>query len=209
MSSNDLNDDGLPASPLLRLPLEVRLIIYEYLLFPMKRPSTGNGISVANLLPDFHTYYSEDTNDDPFTLSVRTIDPWIGKGSKSWRRRSTYYVRTGTFPPSSPTQPTPSKKSTTNFHIHRSLPNLLLTNHLPRPPLPLHSPPPPHGPLPPITQPPNPRRSQQNPLLDLQILLPHHHRSTRPLPQRPDAYCAPERASSQPHQKGTPLHQGV
>lgn len=86
-------------SPFLRLPFEIRLMIYEYLLFPSKNPSTGHGISVANLLPDFHTYYSEDTNNDPFTLSVRTIDPWLGaQGSRTWRRRSTYHVRTGKLP---------------------------------------------------------------------------------------------------------------
>jgi hypothetical protein len=87
---------GLSASPLLRLPFEIRLMIYEYLLFPSVHPTTGTGTSVANLLPDFHTYYSDDTNNDPFTLSIRTIDPWLGsQGARTWRRRSTYHVRTG------------------------------------------------------------------------------------------------------------------
>jgi hypothetical protein len=71
-------------------------MIYEYLLLPSTTPCSGRGTSVANLIPDFHTYYSEDTNNDPFTLSVRTIDPWLGgQGLKSWRRRCTYHVRTG------------------------------------------------------------------------------------------------------------------
>lgn len=91
--------DGLPTSPLLRLPMEIRLTIYEYMLFPSSQPTTTHGTSVANLLPDFHTYFSEDTNKDAFTLSVRTIDPWLGaQASRTWRRRSTYHVRTGTFP---------------------------------------------------------------------------------------------------------------
>jgi hypothetical protein len=92
-------EDGVPASPLLRLPMEIRLMIYEYMLLPSTQPTTTQGTSVANLLPDFHTYFSEDTNNDPFTLSVRTIDPWLGaQASRTWRRRSTYHVRTGTFP---------------------------------------------------------------------------------------------------------------
>jgi hypothetical protein len=96
-SVEETKSEGLPISPLLRLPFEIRLIIYEYLLLPSTTPSTGQGTSVANLIPDaFHTYYSEDTNNDPCTLSVRTIDPWLGaQGSRSWGRRSTYYVRTG------------------------------------------------------------------------------------------------------------------
>ncbi|KAJ4993927.1 autophagy-related protein 3 [Stagonosporopsis vannaccii] len=93
------SESDLPASPLLRLPLEIRLMIYEYMLLPSSHPTTTYGTSVANLLPDFHTYFSDDTNNDPFTLSVRTIDPWLGaQASRTWRRRSTYYVRTGTFP---------------------------------------------------------------------------------------------------------------
>jgi hypothetical protein len=84
MSSDLIEKNGLQASPLLRLPFEIRLMIYEYLLYPSTQPCTGTGTSVANLLPDFHT------------LSVRTIDPWLGsQGSRSWRRRSTYHVRTG------------------------------------------------------------------------------------------------------------------
>ena len=89
-------DEQLSSSPFLRLPLEIRLMIYEHMLCPSKQPSTTQSTTVANLLPDFHTYYSDDTNNDPFTLSVRTIDPWLGaQGNKSWRRRSTYHVRTG------------------------------------------------------------------------------------------------------------------
>lgn len=79
--------------------MEIRLMIYEYMLLPSSQPTTTHGTSVANLLPDFHTYFSEDTNNDPFTLSVRTIDPWLGaQASRTWRRRATYHVRTGTFP---------------------------------------------------------------------------------------------------------------
>lgn len=74
-------------------------MIYEYMLLPSSQPTTTQGTSVANLLPDFHTYFSEDTNNDPSTLSVRTIDPWLGaQANRTWRRRSTYHVRTGTFP---------------------------------------------------------------------------------------------------------------
>lgn len=98
MSALDWKDKAMSPPSLLRLPFEIRLMIYEYLLCPSTQPSTGSGMSVANLIPDFHTYYSEDTNNDPFTLSVRTIDPWLGvQGSRTWRRRSTYYVRTGKF----------------------------------------------------------------------------------------------------------------
>jgi hypothetical protein len=90
------SESGFSTSPLLRLPFEIRLMIYEYLLHPSEQPSTGSGASLANLLPDFHTYYSEDTNNDAFTLSVRTIDPWLGsQGPRTWRRRGTYHVRTG------------------------------------------------------------------------------------------------------------------
>jgi hypothetical protein len=96
---NTFAEDGMSSSPLLRLPLEVRLMIYEHMLCPSTHPSTTHNTSVANLLPDFHTYYSDDTNNDPFTLSVRTIDPWLGaQANRTWRRRSTYHVRTGTLP---------------------------------------------------------------------------------------------------------------
>lgn len=94
-----------PTSPLLRLPFEIRLMIYEYLLFPSATPSSSHSTSVANLLPDFHTYHSSDTNDTPFTLAVRTIDPYAGVNtSRGWRLRSTYHVRTGkpSLPPHSP-----------------------------------------------------------------------------------------------------------
>jgi hypothetical protein len=89
----------LPQSPFLRLPLEIRLIIYEYLLLPSAIPSATYSSSVTNLLPDYHTYYSADTNSNPYTLAVRTIDPNLGNqgGKRTWRRRSTYYVRTGEF----------------------------------------------------------------------------------------------------------------
>lgn len=85
------------ASPLLRLPFEIRLMIYENLLFPSKIPSSSHSTSVANLLPDYHTYHSDDTNDTPFTLAVRTIDPYAGgkHSSRSWKHRSTYHVRAG------------------------------------------------------------------------------------------------------------------
>ena len=74
-------------------------MIYEYMLFPSSYPTSAHGTSVTNLLPDFHTYLSGDTNNDPFILSVRTIDPWLGaQASRTWRRRSTYHVRTGTLP---------------------------------------------------------------------------------------------------------------
>lgn len=96
MTTDALHNGEAQTSPLLRLPFEIRIMIYEYLLYPSMQPSTCTSTSVSNLLPDFHTYYSEDTNNDPFTLSVRTIDPWLGcQGSRSWRHRSTYHVRTG------------------------------------------------------------------------------------------------------------------
>lgn len=88
-------------SPLLRLPLEIRLMIYEYLLLPSRLPSASHATSVANLLPDFHTYHFDDTNDAIFTLAVRTMDPYSGaQSSRSWKRRSTYHVRTGKPRPS-------------------------------------------------------------------------------------------------------------
>lgn len=96
METTSWEKDNSLASPLLRLPFELRLMIYEHLLCPTKLPASNAGTSVANLLTDYHTYYSEDTNEDASTLSVRTIDPWLGaQGSRTWRRRSTYHVRTG------------------------------------------------------------------------------------------------------------------
>ncbi|KAF1841939.1 uncharacterized protein K460DRAFT_345312 [Cucurbitaria berberidis CBS 394.84] len=121
--------DTLPASPLLRLPFEIRLMIYEYLLFPSTRPSTSNSTSVANIVPDFHTYYSEDTNSTPFTLSVRTIDPWLGaQGSRTWRRRSTYHMRTGPFLTS--TTPTTYRVLLSPYtaHLRQNVPSLLALN---------------------------------------------------------------------------------
>lgn len=71
-------------------------MIYEYLLLPSTKPSSAHSSSVTNLRPDYHTYYSSDTNTDPFTLTVRTIDPYLNAHtSRTWRRRSTYHVRTG------------------------------------------------------------------------------------------------------------------
>ncbi|KAF2133516.1 hypothetical protein P153DRAFT_281670 [Dothidotthia symphoricarpi CBS 119687] len=129
MTPTTTTSDGLPASPLLRLPLELRLMIYEYLLFPSTHPTTGSGTSIANLLPDFHTYYSADTNNDPFTLSVRTIDPWLGGQPKSWRRRSTYYVRTGAFLTSSTPTTYRILLSPYTAHLRHTIPSLLSLNH--------------------------------------------------------------------------------
>jgi hypothetical protein len=71
-------------------------MIYELLLFPSATPQTGNSTSISNLLPDYHTYYTSDTESDAFTLTVRTIDPYLGAhSSRGWRKRSTYHVRTG------------------------------------------------------------------------------------------------------------------
>ncbi|KAL6706553.1 hypothetical protein ACN47E_005309 [Coniothyrium glycines] len=117
------------ASPLLRLPSEIRLMIYEYLLFPSTRPSTTSSTSVANLVPDFHTYYSEDTNNDPFTLSVRTMDPWLSpQGSRTWRRRSTYHVRAGHF--LTTTTPTTYRVLLSPYtaHLRHTVPSLLPLN---------------------------------------------------------------------------------
>ncbi|KAF2633839.1 hypothetical protein BU25DRAFT_427273 [Macroventuria anomochaeta] len=122
-------EDGLPASPLLRLPVEVRLMIYEYMLFPSSQPTTTHGTSVTNLLPDFHTYLSEDTNNGPFTLSVRTIDPWLGaQASRTWRRRSTYHVRTGLF--LTTTTPTTYRVLLSPYtaHLRYTVPSLLSIN---------------------------------------------------------------------------------
>jgi hypothetical protein len=131
MSSDPVGKNELQVSPLLRLPFEIRLMIYEYLLYPSTQPCTGTGTSVANLLPDFHTYYSEDTNNDPFTLSVRTIDPWLGsQGSRSWRRRSTYHVRTGKsqLQPTDPIRYTnPEHPDETRFIAQRRMQGCLLT----------------------------------------------------------------------------------
>jgi hypothetical protein len=93
-------DSTTQHSPLLRLPLEIRLMVYEYLLFPSVLASSSHSTSVANLMPDYHTYQSEDPEkDSPFTLAVRTINPYLGaQTSRTWRRRSTYHVRTGKSP---------------------------------------------------------------------------------------------------------------
>ncbi|KAL5418306.1 hypothetical protein PMIN04_007349 [Paraphaeosphaeria minitans] len=119
-----------PTSPLLRLPFEIRLMIYEYLLFPSTTPSSSHSTSVANLLPDFHTYHSSDTNDTPFTLAVRTIDPYAGvNSSRGWRLRSTYHVRTGPF--LTTTTPTTYRVLLSPYtaHLRHTVPSLLALNH--------------------------------------------------------------------------------
>ncbi|KAF2006943.1 hypothetical protein P154DRAFT_454755 [Amniculicola lignicola CBS 123094] len=113
-------------SPFLRLPFEIRLMIYEYLLFPSKRPASNYSFSVANLLHNHHTYASTDKNSNPFTLSVRTIDPYLSPHSRNtWRRRSTYYVRTGPF--LTTTHPTTYRilLSPHTAHLHLTIPSLL------------------------------------------------------------------------------------
>ncbi|CAI6340268.1 unnamed protein product [Periconia digitata] len=116
------------SSPLLRLPYELRLMIYEHLLLPSTVPSTSSSTSVTNLLPDYHTYYSNDTNDDPFTLSVRTIDPYLSYSSSSWRKRSLYHIRTGPFLTS--TTPTTYRilLSPYTAHLRQTIPSLLPLN---------------------------------------------------------------------------------
>ncbi|KAF2473492.1 uncharacterized protein BDR25DRAFT_257973 [Lindgomyces ingoldianus] len=121
--------DTNTSSPLLRLPLEIRLIIYEYLLFPSAVPSSSHSTSVTNLLPNYHTYYSSDTNYDPFTLSVRTVDPYLTpQTSQGWRRRSTYHVRTGPF--LTTTTPTTYRIlfSPYTAHLRLTIPSLLSLN---------------------------------------------------------------------------------
>ena len=61
-----------------RLPFEIRLMIYELLLFPSKAPHSAHNISITNLLPDYHTYSASNIDMDAFTLAVRTIDPYLG-----------------------------------------------------------------------------------------------------------------------------------
>ncbi|KAF2712287.1 hypothetical protein K504DRAFT_426387 [Pleomassaria siparia CBS 279.74] len=117
------------SSPLLRLPFEIRLIIYEYLLFPSTTPSSGNNSSVNNLLADHHTYYTSDKDTDAFTLTVRTIDPYLGThSSRTWRKRSTYHVRTGPF--LTTTTPTTYRilLSPYTSHLRRTIPSLLSLN---------------------------------------------------------------------------------
>ncbi|CAO2647890.1 Nn.00g088120.m01.CDS01 [Neocucurbitaria sp. VM-36] len=129
MPATKSTTDEPSTSPFLRLPFEIRLMIYEYLLFPSIHPSTANSTSIANLVPDFHTYYSEDTNSSPFTLSVRTIDPWLGsQGSRTWRRRSTYNVRTGPF--LTTTTPTTYRVLLSPYtaHLRHNVPSLLSLN---------------------------------------------------------------------------------
>lgn len=104
-------------------------MIYEYLLLPSKTPCAGRGTSVANLIPDFHTYFSEDTNNDPFTLSVRTVDPWLGgHGARTWRKRSTYHVRTGPF--LTTTAPTTYRVLLSPYtaHLRYTVPSLMCIN---------------------------------------------------------------------------------
>ncbi|KAF2650257.1 hypothetical protein K491DRAFT_142348 [Lophiostoma macrostomum CBS 122681] len=118
--------ETLPQSPFLRLPLEIRLTIYEYLLLPSAIPSSNHSSSVTNLLPDYHTYYSADTNSDPYTLTVRTIDPYLGAhSSRSWRRRSTYHVRTGPFLTSSTPTTYRILLSPYTSHLRHTIPSLL------------------------------------------------------------------------------------
>ncbi|KAF1959555.1 hypothetical protein CC80DRAFT_590772 [Byssothecium circinans] len=123
-------ENMIQSSPLLRLPLEIRLIIYEHLLFPSTLPSSSHSTSVTNLLPDFHTYDSNDTNDGPFTLAVRTINPYLGAhSSRSWRKRSTYHVRAGPF--LTTTTPTTYRilLSPHTAHLRHTVPSLLTLNH--------------------------------------------------------------------------------
>lgn len=104
-------------------------MIYEYMLLPSNKPSSMQSISVANLLPDYHTYYSSDTNSDPFTLTVRTIDPYLGAhGSHGWRMRSTYHARTGPFLTS--TVPTTYRVLLSPYtaHLRYTVPSLLALN---------------------------------------------------------------------------------
>lgn len=64
-------------SPFLRLPTEIRLMIYEELLLPpaSKEPCPPNTKFVA---PDYHEYEPSSTSNTlraPRTLQIRTIDP--------------------------------------------------------------------------------------------------------------------------------------
>ncbi|KAF1978620.1 hypothetical protein BU23DRAFT_229070 [Bimuria novae-zelandiae CBS 107.79] len=124
---------GEPISPpLLRLPLEIRLMIYEYLLFPSKIPSSSHATSVANLLPDFHTHHPNDMNDTSFALVIRTIDPFAGgNGPRSWKRRSTYHVRTASGPFLTTTTPTTYRVLLSPYtaHLRQTVPSLLCLNH--------------------------------------------------------------------------------
>ncbi|KAH7139369.1 hypothetical protein B0J11DRAFT_501526 [Dendryphion nanum] len=119
-------------SPLLLLPPELRLRIYSYLLLPSQTPSSTHSTSIANLLPSYHTYYSTDTNPDPYTLTICTIDPYAankhGAGSKTWRKRSTFLVRTG---PLTPLHPTSYRilLSPYTSHLRTTIPSLLPLCH--------------------------------------------------------------------------------
>ncbi|PSN66814.1 hypothetical protein BS50DRAFT_634285 [Corynespora cassiicola Philippines] len=121
--------DGLPASPLLRLPLEIRLIIYEYLLLPSITPSSSYSTSVNNVSSSsHHLYLSPDTNATPTTLSVRTIDPYMGAHTRTWRRRTTYHTRSGPFLTS--TTPTTYRVLLSPYtaHLRHTVPSLLPLN---------------------------------------------------------------------------------
>ncbi|KAF2263715.1 hypothetical protein CC78DRAFT_533727 [Lojkania enalia] len=119
----------VPSSPFLRLPFEIRLLIYEHLLQPSTKPSTSHSFSVTNMLPDHHTYYSQEMNNDPNVLSVRTIDPYLlPHTSRTWRRRSTYRIRTGPF--LTHTTPTTYRilLSPYTSHLRHTVPSLLPLN---------------------------------------------------------------------------------
>lgn len=94
-------------------------------------------------------------------------------------------------------------------HPNRPLLNHHHTNHIPHPPVTIHSSPTPRHPLTPPAQPPDPRRSLQSPLLDVLLLVPHQHRSRSTLPQRPNTPSTKPRPPSQLHQESTRLHQRI
>lgn len=87
------NDVQTIESPFLRLPYELRLAIYEYLLFPSE---TSAGFTPDRLLPIPSKYVEEP---DPFVLTVETIHPSREpKALKKTVRRSRYNAHTGTYP---------------------------------------------------------------------------------------------------------------
>ncbi|KAF2735024.1 hypothetical protein EJ04DRAFT_221721 [Polyplosphaeria fusca] len=113
-------------SPFLRLPFELRLQIYEYLLLPSSTPAPTHSTSIDNLSPQ-HPYYTPDPTSSPTTLTVRTIDPSLPHHAPSPKRRlrTTYHIRTGPFQthttPTTYTLPLPPTLS----HLHHTIPSLL------------------------------------------------------------------------------------
>ncbi|KAF2085030.1 hypothetical protein K490DRAFT_47833 [Saccharata proteae CBS 121410] len=90
-------------SPFLRLPTEIRLMIYELLLCPYSSTTSTSNTNVT--APDYHVYEPGSSNPastSPHTLSIRTMDPvalsnLASSPTSPIQRRSTYHIRCDRF----------------------------------------------------------------------------------------------------------------